>query len=507
MDESPDPCVDVPPSLLAKSALRCIAGAAACAITACAVAPEYVKPTVHVPETYRFASSAAAATEGAALQGDGWWRAFGDPQLDALVEEGLRANHDLRIAALRVDEYAARVVVARAGALPEVGYGGDVSRQRLGEADPDTTYSALLSTRWELDLWGRLRSEEEAARAALLATEHARVGVGLSVASAIIQGYVSLLDLDQRLSIAQATVLGRSRNMALFQMRLDGGAVSDFEMMQVTAEYESAVASVPDVQRAINLQENALSLLLGRSPGPITRGRALATLVTPPVPSGVPSDLLHRRPDILQSEQQLIAANAAVGIARALYFPRLSLTGSAGGVSSEFSRLFSGPGRAWSFVGQLAGSIFAGGSIRATNLEADARREQALVAYDRTVQGAFRDVDDALASLDAAHELVASNERRVRALERAVVLSRDRYDNGYSDYLDVLDTERSLFSASLALTAARGDALRSLTDLYRALGGDWLVEAPTADAGQARSAEDVAAATRHMKAEAIATHD
>jgi multidrug efflux system outer membrane protein len=217
-----------------------------------------------------------------------------------------------------------------------------------------------------------------------------------------------------------------------------------------------------------------LSILLGRNPGPIRRGRTLQQLNVPPVLAGLPSDLISRRPDILQAEQQLVAANALIGAARALYFPSVSLTGSAGAASRQLDNLFTGPARTWSFTGQLLGPLFAGGAIDAANRQAQARREQALEAYQRAIQSAFRDVDDALVTIQARRTLVASLERQVVALTRAVELTRYRYDNGYTDYLEVLDTERSLFSAELSLSSARGDGLRALVDLYRALGGDWI---------------------------------
>lgn len=448
-------------------------GLVACLLSGCVVGPDYVKPTIEVPSAYRFGQEIPAPIDG---DTKGWWQGFGDPQLNALVVEGVNANHDLRIAALRVEEFAARVTAARSAAFPQVGYGGGVSRQGLGDANSNKTYSALLSASWEIDLWGRIRRESEATRANLLATDEARAGIELTVVSAIVSGYITLLDLDQRLRIAESTVEGRRKNVELFQMRLDGGVISDFEMMQVTAEYEAAVASVPDLKLAIDLQENALSFLLGRNPGPITRGLALDGLATPRVPPAIPSQLMERRPDIRQSEQQLIAANAMVGAARALYFPSLSLTGSAGGISSELDNLFSGPGRSWSFVGQLLGPIFSAGAIESANRQAESRREQAVESYRQSIQSAFRDVEDALASLEANRQLVESYQRRVQSLERAVKLSWDRYDNGYADYLSVLDTERSLFSARLAQTSVRGDSLRDLTTLYRALGGDWLKE-------------------------------
>lgn len=446
----------------------------ACACTGCVLGPDYVRPTVAVPATYRFAGTEARAQPEATLAAmPEWWRRFGDPELDALVSEGLAANHDLRVATSRVDEFAARVGSTRAQGLPQVGYGASAGRQGAGNVVVGS-YSTVLSASWELDLWGRIHRETEAARANLLTTEQARLGVALTLVSTIVSGYVTLLDLDRRLEVANATVEGRRQNVELFRIRLEGGAVSDFEMMQVTAEYESAVSAIPDLQQAIAQQENALSVLIGRNPGPITRGRTLQALDMPPVPAGLPSELITRRPDILQSEQQLVAANALIGAARALYFPRLSLTGLGGSASSELDGLFTGPARTWSFVGQLLGPIFAGGAIESANRQAEARRDQALAIYEQTIQSAFRDVDDALAAIQAKRELVASLERRVAALQTAVQLAVERYDNGYANYIDVLDTERSLFSAQLALTSAYGDRYRALVDLYRGLGGDWI---------------------------------
>ncbi|HEV7779420.1 MAG TPA: efflux transporter outer membrane subunit [Luteibacter sp.] len=452
-----------------------------CACVGCTASPEYTRPTVEVPREYRFANGVAPVATLPAVPA--WWHGFGDPELDALVSEGLVANHDLRIATARVDEFAARVVATHAQGLPQLGYVAGAGRQRASRsatgipvgADPHgESYSALLSASWELDLWGRIHQEDEAARADLLATEQARLGVALTLVSTIVSGYVSLLDLDRRLEIAEATLQGRARNVEVFQMRLDGGALSEFEMLQVTAEYETAAAAIPELQQAIAQQEHALSVLVGRNPGAIRRGRNLQGLSAPPVPAGLPSDLLARRPDILQSEQQLIASHALVGAARTLYFPTLSLTGSGGSASRQLDDLFTGPARTWSFAGQLLGPLFTGGAIDAANRQAQARREQALEAYRLTIQNAFRDVDDALAAIQAKRTLVASLERRVAALRHAVELSRDRYDNGYTDYLEVLDTERSLFSAELSLSTARGDGYRSLVDLYRALGGDWI---------------------------------
>lgn len=456
--------------------------AAACVTAGCTLGPDYVRPTIDVPKTFHV-EGAAPLTSDAAMNVPAWWHAFGDPELDALVEEGLAANHDLHIATSRVDEFAALVVASRAQGLPQLGYAGSASRHRVSQsttalppgASPiGEDYSAILSASWELDLWGRIRRENQAAQANLFASEEARLGVALTLVSAIVTSYITLLDLDRQLQIAQDTLEGRKRNVAIFQMRLDGGAISEFEMMQVTAEYETAFGAVPVIQQAIAQQEHALSVLIGRNPGPIKRGRTLAQLAVPPVPAGLPSDLIARRPDILQAEQTLVAANALVGAARAAYFPTISLTASGGVASRELGDLFAGPSRTWSFGGQLLGPIFAGGAITAANKQAQARREEALDAYQQAIQNGFRDVDDALVAIEQKRVLIASLQRQVVALKRAVELTRERYDNGYTDYLEVLDTERSLFSAELSLSSARGDGFRSLVDLYRALGGDWI---------------------------------
>lgn len=444
-------------------------------LAGCVLGPDYVRPTVDAPDRYRFDTPPAVGGPTSTLADvPAWWRRFGDAQLDALVDEALHANRDLGIASARVDEFAARVSAVRADALPALGYGAAAGRQRNPGVGTAGNYAGLLSASWELDLWGRLHREREAARADLMATEQARRGVALTLVAAVVTGYITLLDLDRRLDIARSTLAGRGDNMAVFQLRLEGGAVSELEMLQVTAEYESAAAAIPELEQALATQEHALSVLVGRNPGPIARADTLQALQSPSIPPGLPSDLLMRRPDILQAEQQLVAANAGIGVARTLYFPSLALTGDAGSASRELDALFTGPARTWSFVGQLFGPIFAGGGIDAANRQAEARNQQALLAYQGAIQSAFRDVDDALAAIQANTTLVASLERRVSALGRAVGLAVERYDNGYSDYLEVLDTERGLFSAELALSSARGNRYRAMVALYQALGGDWM---------------------------------
>ncbi|HET6943314.1 MAG TPA: efflux transporter outer membrane subunit [Sphingomicrobium sp.] len=464
--------------------------AAACCLgpaSGCVQGNDYSRPEVEVPAAYRSAGPQAAAL----LTRDHWWTAYGDRHLDVLVDEALANNRDLRIATARVDEFSAILAGTKSQGLPQIGYGLSGSRARASEekippiVDPkSTTFSALLSASWEIDLWGRIRRETEAARANLLASEEGRRGVTLTLISSVIISYITLLDLDEQLRVSEATVAGRAKSVDVFEKRLAAGWVSEFEMAQVRGEYESAVASVPPVRQAIAVQENALSVLVGRNPGPIQRAtpQELAAFHQLNVPAGIPSELLIRRPDILQAEQQLIASNALIGAARALYFPRITLTGLFGFASGSLGNLFSGPANTWSFTGDVAGPIYTGGGITAAVDQAEARREQSLANYELVIQNAFRDVDDSLVAVREAAEFREAIGRRVATLRRGVELANERYENGYSDYLEVLDTERSLFSAELQYASARGDYQRALVSLYRALGGDWTTLPPTAAA-------------------------
>jgi multidrug efflux system outer membrane protein len=452
-------------------------------LSSCVQGPDYVKPTVEVPGQYRFAGAPIPPDQAAVAQT--WWIGFGDPTLDALVQEAIANNRDLRIATARVDEFDAILAGTRSQGFPQIGYGLSGNRARTSEeklpafVNPlSTTFSSLLSASWEVDLWGRIRRETEAARANLLASEEARRGVTLTLISSVILSYVTLLDLDEQLRVTEATVAGRRQNVGIFEKRLAKGWISEFEMSQVRGEYEAAVAQLPAYHQAIATQENALSVLLGRNPGPIERSGTLAALRSPSVPAGLPSDLLVRRPDILQAEQQLVASNALIGAARALFFPRINLTGLFGFASSSLGNLFTGPAHSWSFTGDVAGPIYTGGGLTAAVDQATARRDQSLANYEKVVQSAFRDVEDSLADVRNSAELRDTVGRRVATLQRGVQLANARYENGYSDYLEVLDTERSLFSAQLQLTGASGDYQRALVNLYRALGGDWTAVPP-----------------------------
>ena len=473
-------------------ATRLVSAICSCSLlSACVQGPDYVKPRVEVPSAYRFAGANPQLI--LPTPQEYWWTELGDRNLDALVVEALANNRDLRIATARVDEFAAILAGTKAQGMPQIGYDLSGNRARASEkkipsfVDPlSTTFSALLSASWEIDLWGRIRRETEAARANLFATEEARQGVTLTLISSVIIGYVTLLDLDEQLRVAEATADGRKQSVDIFQKRLKAGWISEFEMSQAQSQYEIALSAIPPIRQAIAVQEDALSVLVGRNPGPIARASDLGALRSPVVPPGLPSELLARRPDIRQAEQQLIASNALIGAARALFFPRITLTGLFGFASGALGSLFSGPAHTWSFTGDVAGPIYTGGGLTAAVDQAEARRNQQLANYDKVIQSAFQDVDDSLANVQHSAELRDTMLRLVATLQRSVVLARARYENGYSNYLDVLDAERSLFDAQLRLVSARSDYQRAIINLHRALGGDWTSDAPGSAAGKGR---------------------
>ena len=458
--------------------------ALAALLSACTVGPDYRRPPVEAPPAYRFKQATAAAVADTA-----WWDGFGDPVLASLVDEALRNNLDVQIAAARVDAFLGAYVTTRSAMFPQVAispaFPVQAARQRGSRiSTPQTiprnvsteysTYQAALSASWEIDLWGKVRRQTEAARADLFASEDARRGVVLSVAASAAAGYVVLRDLDRRLQIAHETERSRYDSLELFRKRFAGGVISQLELAQVASEYESAVAAIPNYETQIAKQETALSLLLGRNPGAIARGKAIDELTPIPIPAGLPSELLDRRPDVREAEQQLVSANAQIGAAKALYFPSISLTGAFGAVSTALGDLFTGPARTWSFAAGLTAPIFDAGAIAGRVQQAEAGQRLALANYDKTIQAAFGDVEDALISTQKSREILAAQQRQVAALADYRRLARLRYDNGYTSYIEVLDAERSLFEAQIAYTQQQDVVLTSLIAIYKAMGGGWV---------------------------------
>lgn len=451
-------------------------------LAGCAIGPDYKRPTIDTPAAWRVEEKEAQDKANTA-----WWHQFEDDVLNGLIDEALKQNNDLRIATSRVDEYVGRFWVGRSGLFPQIGAYGYATQDRASERgatpipstmkNPVENYQAGFSGSWEIDIWGKLRRATEASKADLLSTEEARQAVILSLVSAVANGYILLRDYDKQLEIATRTAKTREESYKLFKLRYEGGVISELELNQVKSEYEQALATIPQIEKQITFQENALSLLLGRNPGPIDRGKSIDELTLPAVPAGLPSDLLEKRPDVRQAEQALVAANARIGVAKAQFFPTISLTGLFGWASVELSNLFTGPAQVWSWGGAAVAPIFTGGSLMGQFWASEAIQQQTLFNYQSTVQTAFREVDDSLADQKRTREQLEAQKRQVDALKEYARIARLRYDNGYTSFIEVLDAERSLFSAELTYAQTQGILFSALVNLYKAMGGGWVVEA------------------------------
>jgi multidrug efflux system outer membrane protein len=454
----------------------------ALAVAGCAVGPNYTRPAVDTPPSWRVTEIQADNVADTA-----WWEQFDDPVLDNLIRVALRENLDLQIAAARIDEFAGRYGFVRADLFPQVGASAFAGREKFteetGNAIPPGTnftlnsYSAALNAGWEVDIWGKIRRATEAARAELVGSEEGRRAVILSLVGAVAGSYVNLLDLDRQLEIAEETVASRGKSLDLFGIRFEGGVISEVEYVQVKSQYEEALATIPAFRKAIAQQENALSVLLGRNPGPIPRGKDIDRLALPSIPAGLPSDLLARRPDLLAAEQTLIAANARIGVAKAAYYPSIGLTGAFGFASADLSDLFTGPAKVWSYGVPVSVPIFTAGKIAGDVRASEAIRQQALAAYRQAIQNAFREVDDALVDRARTQEQLAAQSDQVASLQKYVELAWLRFDNGYTSYLEVLDAERSLFNAQLSYAQSQGVLFQAAINIYKAMGGGWVTEA------------------------------
>ena len=453
------------------------------ALTGCMVGPDYQHPDIETPAAYRYADH-----EARNLSNTLWWEQFQDPVLNELIRSALLENKDIKIAAARVEEFQGRYGETRSLLFPQAGLGAQGQRSRSprnnGPVPLDSSidpvfnnYQAILSVNWELDIWGRLRRLNESARADLLASEEGRRSVILSLVSSVASSYVTLRDLDRELEIARTTAKVRGDSLHIFELRFGAGTISEMELAQNQSEYERTRASVAQLEPLVAQQENALAVLLGRNPGPILRGRDLADLTLPLVPAGLPSDLLHRRPDLRQAELNLISANAQIGAAKAQYFPTISLTGLLGSVSNQLSNLFTGPAATWSYGVAASAPIFTAGGIAGQVQQAEAFQQQALLTYQKAIQSSFSDVENALIASSKSREQMAFQARQVEALRTYAYYARLRYDNGYTSYIEVLDAERSLFDAELNYTRTRGTVFTSMIDLYKATGGGWVAEA------------------------------
>ncbi|MCK6557265.1 efflux transporter outer membrane subunit [Candidatus Binatia bacterium] len=455
----------------------------AVAVAGCAVGPNYTPPELATPAAYRGATETAAEPESFADLP--WWQVFDDPVLQDLVREALQQNYDLAAAAARVEQARAQVGVTRAPLAPQLGYQGGASRNSLNlsslnGSDTARTFNSFLGAfnlAWEIDIWGRVRRATEASVAELFAAEEVRRGVVLTLVADVAEAYLTLLELDTELEIARRTTQSFTDTLQLFARQFEGGYTSKLAMTRAQAALASAAAAIPNVERLIAIQENRLSVLLGRPPGSIVRGVTLAAARMPPqTPPGLPAELLRRRPDIRRAEQGIVAANAGVGVAVANFFPRLGLTALYGGASSELEAVFKGAGNVWTFGGTLAGPLFQGGALYYGYKGAEQQWEQALETYRQAVVQALAEVANALVDQDKLVGVRVQQELAVQALRESVRLATLRYVGGLATYYEVLEAQQQLFPAENALAQTERDQLVAVVQLYRALGGGWAVE-------------------------------
>ena len=469
---------------MSRTGLACVMGAL---LAGCAIGPDYARPAVTSPEQFR---GQVTPVEAASLADLPWWEVFGDPTLQKLIREAIAGNHDLQIAAARVAQARAQAGIARAAFFPSIGYNVNVQRSQefaaflgiqsnLVNPSPVNLFLGAASASWELDIWGGIRRSNEAAVAQLLATEEGRRGVLLSLVSDVAQAYFELIELDARLDIARKTTAAYEGIYRIFKDRLEFGVGSEMETSRAEGALAAAAATIPELLSQIAAKENLISTLLGRNPGPIPRGTPLfAQAVTPTVPAGLPSALLERRPDVRKLEEQLVAANANIGVAKADFFPKLSLTGMLGKASPELALITSGSSTIWAIAAGLTGPIFQGGRILENYRAAVAVWDQARLQYEQGVIKAFQEVSSNLVALDQLAGAEAELARAVKALGQSVELARVRYLYGLSSYFEVLEAEERLFPAQNAQAAARLNRLLAYVQLYKALGGGWNVTDP-----------------------------
>jgi multidrug efflux system outer membrane protein len=447
-------------------------------LAGCKVGPNYHRPAVQTPTTYRDLAHPQLQAQTASYADLPWWQVFQDPKLQELIRTALKQNYDLQLATERIIAARAQLAITRSNQFPQVQGNGQFSGGK--EATFQTKYNFLALTAdaaFQLDLFGRLRRATEAARAQLLATEDARQTVILTLVSDVASDYFALLQLDLQLQITHDTVNTQIDSVKLTNLRLDHGVATKLDVLQAQQVLDTANAQVPDLERQIAQEEDAISVLLGNYPQEVARGLPLIQQTLPPeVPPGLPSSILERRPDIREAEQNLIAANAEIGVAKAQFFPQISLTGSGGGSfgrSSAFTSLMTSQFGFWTYGAQVSQPIFTGGALRGNLHLAESQQRQALIAYRQTIKQAFGDVSDALIGYQKLHQVRVRQEESVADLQESVRISNLRYRGGTTTYLEVLDGQRSLFSAELTLAQARGNEYQSLVQLYRALGGGW----------------------------------
>jgi multidrug efflux system outer membrane protein len=450
------------------------------AISGCTVGPNYKRPNVDVPSAYRATPPNDAGTDPTGLGEAKWWTVFQDEQLQNLIRVALQQNFDLRIAATRVLQAQAQLGITRADQFPTLSGGAGFGSNRqaanvLFHGFEETSGQLSLSASWELDFWGKYRRATEAARANLVASEWGRRAVVDTVISNVANAYFQLRALDLQLDISKQTLASRQDSLKLEQALEQNGSTSLVDVRQSEQLVYTASETIPNLERQIEQDENLINILLGRNPGPVERGRKLTEQPHPPtVPPGLPSALLERRPDIQQAEQQLVAANAEIGVAKAAFYPDISLTGTGGFQSPSLAKLFTGPASMWDFGPTLTVPIFTAGKLRSNVHLTEAQQQQALLTYQQTIQQAFRDVSDSLIGYQKNREFREQQELLTASAEDAAKLAQIRYQAGVTSYLEVLTNDTNFFAAQLNLAQARQNELTALVQVYNALGGGWV---------------------------------
>jgi multidrug efflux system outer membrane protein len=463
-------------------------------LTGCTVGPNYKRPAVDVPVTYRgstteeqaaptLASTQISATKPApgssSLGDEKWWDVFQDKELQGLIRTALKNNYDVRIAATRVLQAQAQLGITRADQFPTVGSGGNIGSQQNPQIGPIPGYEITqgqltASAAWNLDFWGKYRRATQAARANLLANEWDQKEVTATLVASLATAYFQLRELDLELEISKQTLDSRSQSLNLTKTLEQHGINSLLDVRQSEQLVYTAATEIPDFERQIAQLENAISILLGNNPGDVPRGLRLTEQPhAPEVPAGLPSSLLERRPDVREAEQNLIAANAQIGVARAAYFPQVALTGTAGYESPALTNLFTGPAGIWNLAASGSQPIFEGGRLKSNVRLAEAQHEEILLSYQQTIQGAFRDVSNGLIAYRKNREFRIQQELLLESAQDAARLSEVRFNAGTTDYLEVLTNETNSFSAALGLAQAQANELIALVQVYQALGGGW----------------------------------
>ncbi|MEZ0122747.1 MAG: efflux transporter outer membrane subunit [Candidatus Reddybacter sp.] len=452
-------------------------------LTGCAITPDYQRPELDVPAVYYLDSEQPASIEqGESIANLAWWQVFEDAQLQSLIRSALAENKDLGVALSRVAQARSQLVSTRANQYPffDVSAGAIRGRQSQLLVPGDSieeSFSVMGNVSFEVDLWRKLSRSTESARASLLASEAVQRHVALSIVANVASAYLLLLDLDERLMIAQRTVDSRQASLGIIQARFDRGVRPELDVNQAQIELAVAEVAIATFQRQIAQTENALAILLGRNPGSINRGLSLKEQqLLPEIPTGLPSELLQRRPDVVAAEQTLHAETALIGVAEALRYPSLSLTGSYGALSDDLSDLNDSDAESWGVAGSLFAPIFNWGQLKAQSEVQRARAEQALRAYEATLQQAFREVADALVAVHTYRQEYQAYSRQAEAARNAERLSQARYDAGVVDYLEVQEASRSLFSAELNESESYQSTMNALIELYQSLGGGWIPE-------------------------------